>query len=295
MERIAAIYERIRNCAKRQAGEFFFLLAAVCSFFALAVIVIFLLAESIPVFEHAGFFGFVTGCEWKPAAGKFGIFPMICGSAAVILPAALLGTLWGVSAAVFMTFFCTERLYDIFRSIIDMMAGIPSIIYGLFCLEAVVPAVRRLFGGNGSCILTAALLLGIMMTPTVAAVSESALRAADSAWYFGALALGASNGECVFRVMLPAARGGIFSAVILGMGRAVGETMAVMMIAGNQAHLPSGIFDGVRTLTAGIALELGYASGLHRSALIAAALLLLMLIFIMYAIAAVIRERAHRV
>lgn len=274
-------------------GECIFLAAAVFSFFTLAAMVIFLLAESIPALSHTGIFGFITGNEWKPSAGKFGIFPMICGSLAVVLPAAVLGSLWGISTAVFVTYFCTERLYDIIKPFIELMAGIPSIIYGLFCLEVIVPAVRRIFGGDGSCILTAALLLGMMTAPTIAALSESALRSADSGWYCGALALGAAKEECVFRVMLPATRGGIFSAVILGTGRAIGETMAVMMIAGNQPRMPKGILDGVRTLTAGIALEMGYASGLHRSALIASALILLLLILIIYALAAALRRRVR--
>ena len=273
--------------------EFIFLIAALFCFFILAVMVIFLFSESRPVLSHTGISGFVTGREWKPSAGKYGVFPMIAGSLSVVIPASALGALWGVSAAVFLTYYCSDTVYDLIRPIIELMAGIPSIIYGLFCLDTVVPVVRRIFGGDGSCILTAALLLGMMMTPTAAAIAEAALRSADNGLFNGALALGAAKEECVFRVMLPAARDGIIAGILLGVGRAVGETMAVMMIAGNQARLPSDILDGVRTLTVGIALEIGYASGLHRSALIASALLLLIFVFLLYAFAAMLRERVR--
>lgn len=278
---------------KNRAAEYIFLFGAVFCFFMLSAMVFFLLSESLPALSHTGIIGFITGREWKPSAGKYGVFPMIVGSIAVVVPAAALGALCGVSAAVFLTYYCTEKIYDLIRPVIELMAGIPSIIYGLFCLDAVVPVIRRIFGGDGSCILTAALLLGMMITPTVAAVSEAALRSADGSWYSGALALGAAKEECVFRVMLPSARNGIFAGILLGTGRAVGETMAVMMIAGNQARLPSGILDGVRTLTTGIALEIGYASGLHRSALIASALLLLVLVLLIYLLAAALRERTQ--
>lgn len=282
------------NAIKEHTAEGVFLFAAVSCFFILSAMVFFLLAEAFPALSQIGIYDFMTGLEWKPSAGKYGVFPMIAGTFAIVLPAVILGSLCGISIAVFLSFFCSDGVYSIVKPITEVMVGIPSIIYGLFCLEAIVPAVRSIFGGDGSSILTAALLLGIMITPTAASVSEAALRAADRSLYCGAAALGASDEECVFRVMLPAARGGIITALLLGTGRALGETMAVIMVAGNQARLPSGILDGVRTLTAGIALEIGYASGLHRSALIALALLLLLIIVIIYLLAAAVREKLTR-
>lgn len=257
-----------------------FLTAACVSIFAVLLICAFLLANGVPAIGEIGAMKFLVGTEWKPGSGSYGVLPMIIGSVYVTAGATLVGVPVGVLCAVFMARFCPRGLRRLLKSAVDLLAGIPSIIYGFFGMMTVVPIIGRLTGTSGKGILTASVLLGMMILPTVISTTESALSAVPDSYYEGALALGATHERSVFRVVLPAARSGTLAGVVLGIGRAIGEAMAVYMVAGNQAVLPSGIFSGVRTLTANIVLEMGYATDLHRRALIATAVVLFVFVMI---------------
>lgn len=256
-----------------------FLLSACMSILSVALICIFLFANGLPVIFKIGVFDFLGGKVWKPLEGQFGIFPMIIGSIYVTAGAVLIGVPIGVLCAIFMAKFCPKGIYKIIKPAVELLAGIPSIVYGFFGLVVLVPMMRDIFG-NGKGILTASVLLGVMILPTIIAVAESAIRAVPDHYFEGALALGATHERSVFFAMLPAAKSGIFAGVILGIGRAIGETMAVVMIAGNQAIMPESITSGVRTLTANIVLEMAYAADMHKDALIGTAVVLFIFILI---------------
>ena len=260
--------------------KFVFLLAATASIAAVVLICVFLFASVIPAIKEIGVFEFLFGTTWKPANDLYGILPMIVGSVYVTAGALIIGVPVGILTAVFMARFCPGWLYKVMKPAVNLMAGIPSVVYGFFGLVVLVPFVRETFGGRGMSVLTASILLGIMILPTIISMSESSLRAVPQSYYEGGLALGASHERSVFFTVVPAAKSGIFASVILGVGRAVGETMAVMMIAGNQPIIPESITDGVRTLTTNIVLEMGYSTGLHREALIATAVVLFVFILI---------------
>ena len=265
---------------KEKAMKMVFLLAACVSILAVALICIFLFVNGIPAMQKIGLFNFLTGTAWKPGNNKFGILPMILGSIYVTAGALLVGVPIGILAAVFLAKFCPRKLYRPIKTGVDLLAGIPSVVYGFFGLVVLVPFVRDLYGGNGNSVLTASLLLGMMILPTIIETSESALQAVPEKYYQGALALGATHERSVYRTVVPAAKSGILAGVILGVGRAIGETMAVIMIAGNQARMPAGLLKGVRTLTANIVIEMGYAADLHREALIATGVVLFVFILI---------------
>lgn len=268
-----------------------FLLTACASVLAVGLICVFLFANGIPAMNKIGLFDFLLGVKWKPGNDSYGILPMILGSIYVTAGAVALGVPIGVLMAIFMAQFCPPRLYKLLKPLVDLLAGIPSIVYGFFGLIVLVPFVRNVFGGTGLSMLTAALLLAIMILPSVISVSESALRAVPSSYYEGGLALGASHERSVFFVVAPAARSGILAGVILGIGRAIGETMAVMMVAGNQPGMPSGILEGVRTLTINIVMEMGYATDLHREALIATAVVLFVFVLIINLLFSLLKRR----
>lgn len=257
-----------------------FLAAACASIIAVILICVFLFASGIPAIMEIGPFDFLLGRSWKPGQGLYGIFPMIIGSVYVTAGAIIIGVPIGLFCAVFLARYCPKGLYRIAKPVINLLAGIPSIVYGFFGLMVVVPLVQNYAGGSGKSLLTASVLLGIMILPTIINVSESNIRAVPEHYYEGSLALGATKERSIFRAVLPAAKMGILAGVILGIGRAIGETMAVVMVCGNQAILPEHITSGVRTLTANIVLEMGYASGLHRDALIATAVVLFVFILL---------------
>lgn len=263
---------------KESFFKIIFLLCAAFSILAVLLICLFLFANGIPAMHKIGFLDFLFGQKWKPGNELYGIFPMIVGSLYVTAGAIIFGVPVGLLTAIFLSKFCPEKLHGILKNGIDLLAGIPSVVYGFFGLMVIVPFVRNVFGGNGSSILTASLLLGMMILPTIISVSESALNAVPSSYYEGARALGAAHERSVFTVMLPAAKSGILAGVILGIGRAIGETMAVIMVAGNQARIPDSVLKGVRTLTANIVIEMGYAADLHREALIATGVVLFVFI-----------------
>ena len=260
--------------------EIIFLIAACASILSVALICFFLFANGVPAMNEIGFFDFIFGTDWRPSNDVYGIFPMIMGSIYVTIGAILIGVPIGILMAIFMAKFCPVRLYKILKPAVDLLAGIPSVIYGFFALVVVVPFVRNTFGGNGQSILTASMLLGMMILPTIIGVSESAIRAVPNSYYEGALALGATHERSVFFAVMPAAKSGVLAGVVLGIGRAIGETMAVMMVAGNQARMPAGLLKGVRTLTTNIVMEMGYAADLHREALIATGVVLFVFILL---------------
>lgn len=257
-----------------------FLLSACISILAVILICFFLFSEGLPAIVEIGPGDFLLGTVWKPLEGLFGILPMIVGSIYVTAGAIVFGVPVGLLCAVFLAKFCPSGLYRIFKPAVDLLAGIPSIVYGFFGLMVIVPVMQQLAGTGGKGVLTASIMLGIMILPTIISVSESAIRAVPESYYEGALALGATHERSVFFTTLPAAKSGILAGVILGVGRAIGETMAVVMIAGNQPVIPGSILSGVRTMTANIVLEMGYATGLHREALIATAVVLFVFILI---------------
>ncbi len=257
-----------------------FFLTACVSVAAVALICFFMFANGIPAMHKIGFTEFIFGLKWKPELELFGIFPMIVGSIIVTAGAVVIGVPVGIMTAIFMARFCPARFYPVMRHGVNLLAGIPSVVYGFFGLTAIVPVIRTVFGGSGTSILAASIVLAIMILPTIVSVSETSLRAVPSLYFEGSLALGACKERSVFFAELPAAKSGIIAGVILGVGRAVGETMAVIMVAGNQAVLPHGLTKGIRTLTANIVLEMGYAAGLHREALIATAVVLFFFILV---------------
>lgn len=265
---------------KEKFWEIIFLLAAGFSFLAVLLICLFLFANGIPAIQKIGVADFLFGTKWKPGNDLYGIFSMILGSFYVTAGAVIVGVPVGLMTAVFLSKFCPEWLHKILKPAIDLLAGIPSVVYGFFGLMVIVPAVRNVFGGNGSSILTASILLGMMILPTIISVSESALNAVPQSFYEGSRALGATHERSVFKTMLPAAKSGIMAGIILGIGRAIGETMAVIMVAGNQARIPDSILKGIRTLTANIVIEMGYATDLHREALIATGVVLFVFILL---------------
>lgn len=257
-----------------------FLLAACVSVVIVMMICGFLFAKGLPTMVEIGVGDFLLGTKWKPSIDVYGILPMILGSFYVTVGALVIGVPVGILTAIFMAYFCPEKLYGILKPAVELLAGIPSVVYGFFGLVMLVPLVRDNFGGTGFGILTASILLGIMLLPTVISVAEAALHAVPKSYYEGALALGADHTHSVFSIIVPAAKSGIFAAIVLGIGRAIGETMAVIMVAGNQARVPQSLLDGVRTMTANIVIEMGYAADLHRDALIATAVVLFIFIVI---------------
>lgn len=265
---------------KEKLWEIIFLIAAGFSILAVLLICLFLFANGIPAMHKIGLTNFMFGTKWRPGNDLYGIFPMIAGSLYVTAGAILTGVPVGLMTAIFLSKFCPKWLHKMLKPAIDLLAGIPSVVYGFFGLMVIVPFVRNVFGGNGSSILTASLLLGMMILPTIISVSETALNAVPQSYYEGSRALGATHERSVFLTMLPAAKSGIMAGMILGIGRAIGETMAVIMVAGNQARLPDSVLKGVRTLTANIVIEMGYATDLHREALIATGVVLFVFILL---------------
>ena len=267
---------------KETIAKYIFFIAAITSVLCVILICLFLFMNGIPAMGKIGVFDFLLGQKWAPknSPPSFGIFPMIIGSIYVTAGAIIIGVPIGILTAVFMAKFCPKGIYKYLKSAVDLLAGIPSIIYGFFGIMIIVPFVKDTFGGNGNSILTASILLGFMILPTIIGVTESAIRAIPANYYEGALALGATHERSIFRVILPAAKSGILAGVVLGIGRAIGETMAVMMVVGNQARFPNSILKGVRTLTTNIVLEMGYAADLHKEALIATAVVLFVFILI---------------
>ena len=261
--------------------KYVFLISALISVLSIILIFYFIFSGGLPFILRQGVWEFLTGTNWRPTASQpeFGILPMIVGSLIVTGGAILIGVPIGVLTAVYMVFYCPERYYRYAKSAINLMAAIPSIVYGFFALQIFVPFFR-LMGRSGMNMVTASLLLGIMILPTIIGLSESAIRNVPKSYYQGAIGLGTTHEGAILTVVVPAAKNGILSSVILGIGRAIGETMAVILVAGNQPRIPTELNQGVRTLTTNIVMEMAYATGQHREALIATAVVLFVFILI---------------
>ena len=281
------------NKFKEQGMKVVFTVAACVSILAVFLICLFLFASGIPAIGKIGPLNFLFGTEWRPSNDVYGIFPMIVASIYVTGGAILIGVPIALFTSVFMARYCPKKIYRPLKSGIELMAGVPSIVYGFFGLVLMVPLIREVFGGTGTSWLAASLLLAIMILPTIIGPTESALRSVPESYYEGSLALGATKERSIFFVILPAAKSGILAAVVLGIGRAIGETMAVIMVAGNQARMPQGLLKGLRTLTANIVTEMGYATGLHREALIATGVVLFVFILIINLCLSLLNRRAN--
>lgn len=284
----------VKNQFKEFAMRAVFFIAACISILAVILICWFIFSNAFPAIKEIGVSEFLLGTKWKPLNNIFGIFPMIIGSLYVTAIAIAIGVPIGVLCAVFMAKYCPKKLYRFIKPAIDLLAGIPSVVYGFFGLVVIVPAVRQIFGG-GKSVFTAAILLAIMILPTVISISEASLRAVPQSYYEGALALGATKERSIFGVSLPSAKSGVSAGIILGIGRAIGETTAIVMIAGNQPIIPESIFSGVRTLTTNIILEMGYAQDLHREALIATAAVLFIFILLINLLFSALKGRDSKI
>lgn len=299
--------ENMNETATRQKGEMknllekvmhgVFFVCALASILAAALICIFLFVNGIPAIREIGVLDFLTGTTWKPGNDVYGILPMIVGSIYITAGAIVIGVPIGLLTAIFMAFYCPKRIYGVLKPCTELLAGIPSIVYGFFGMVVIVPVVlevAKFFGAgisSGSTILSASILLGIMILPTIIGVSEAALRAVPNAYYEGAVAMGATHERAIFSVMLPAAKSGVLAGIVLGIGRAIGETMAVIMVAGNQPRLTASLLKGIRTMTANIVMEMGYATGLHREALIATGVVLFVFILLINLTFSVLKRR----
>lgn len=279
---------------KEKVMHALFAISAGMCIVAVLLICVFLFANGLPFFEKVNVFEFLSGTKWKPSNEIFGLFPMILASIYVTGGALLIGAPLGIGCAIYLARFCPKRLYRILQPAIALLAGIPSVVYGFFGLMVLVPFVRETFGGNGNSLLTASILLAIMILPTIIQVAQAALRTVSESYYQGSLALGATSESSTMRVILPAAKSGILAALVLGIGRAIGETMAVMMVAGNQARMPAGILKGVRTLTTNIVMEMGYAADLHREALIATGVVLFVFILLINLLFSILNRRSSQ-
>ncbi|WP_101723441.1 phosphate ABC transporter permease subunit PstC [Eggerthella timonensis] len=278
---------------KEGIAKALFVGAAGISILAVALICVFLFANGVPAIAQIGLPEFLFGTTWRPANDIYGIFPMIIGSIYVTAGAIVVGVPTGLLCAIFLSRFASGKIAAVLKPGVELLAGIPSVVYGFFGLVLIVPFIRANMPGNGLSLLAAAVLLGIMILPTIITVAQSALDAVPKKYYEGALALGADHERSVFRVIVPAATSGIMAGVVLGVGRAIGETMAVIMVAGNQPLIPESIFNGVRTMTANIVLEMGYAADLHRGALVATGVVLFVFILLITMLFNVIKKRGE--
>lgn len=281
------------NTMKEKGAKWLFIAAASTSIICVFLICAFLFVNGFGTMGKIGFLDFILGKIWRPLNNIFGILPMILGSIEVTALAFIFGVPMGICCAIYLVYFCPKRAYKKLKFFIDLLAGIPSIVYGFFGLVCIVPIFRELFGGSGKSILTAGFILGIMILPTIISVSESSLKAVDKSYYEGSLALGATHERSVFFASVPAAKSGMIAGVILGLGRAIGETMAVNYVIGNQSIMPFNILMGGRTLTTNIVLEMGYATDLHREALIATAVVLFIFILMINLAFAYLKRRIH--
>lgn len=271
-----------------------FAAAALICVAAVALICVFLFAGGLPFFTRYNVWNFLSGQRWAPAdgdAGVYGVLPMIVGSAYITAGALVIGGPIGILTGIYLARFCPPTLTKVLNPTIALMAGVPSVVYGFFGITTLVPLVRGLFGGNGFSILTASLLLGMMILPTVIQLTNSAVKAVPESYYEGSLALGATDERSVFRATVPAAKSGILAALVLAVGRAIGETMAVIMVAGSQPRITTNLLKGIRTLTGNIVMEMGYAADMHREALIATGVVLFVFILMINMLFSALKRR----
>lgn len=266
-------------------------ITAIFSIIIILLIILFILVEGLPAFEDYGFFNFLFGMTWSPNDGQFGVFAMIIGSIYVTLLSLLMAVPLSLLCAIFMAEVAPQSVRRILKPVIETLSGIPSVVYGFFGLIVLVPIIRTYFGGTGFSLFTASLILTVMVLPTIITISQDSLRAVPHEYREASFGLGATNWQTIRHILFPAALPGIITAIILGMGRAIGETLAVIMVAGNVVQIPGSIFDPVRTLTANIALEMGYATGLHYNALFGTAIVLFLIIIILLLVANYIQRK----
>ena len=278
---------------KEKIIEKMFLLIAFSSISILALIAIFIFGEGLPLIWKIGPGDFILGERWVPSQGSFGILPMIVGSFWVTLGALSLGVPLGLACAIFLCEWTPPWAAMVLRPAIQLLAAIPSVIYGFWGLVVLVPLVRNLLGGPGLSILSGSIILGFMILPTIISISEDSLKALPSSYKAGGLALGATHWQTIWRILIPAAKSGIVASIILGIGRAIGETMAMIMILGNAVKMPTSFLDSARTLTTNIGIEMGYASGDHRQALFATGVILFFIIMILNASAVIFSRRRN--
>ena len=284
----------MKSHVSESIAKVIFGVAAAVSILAVALICVFLFAKGLPAMGKIGLVEFLTGTQWRPANDIYGILPMIVGSICVTLGALELGVPVGMLCAIFLSRFASPRVEKLLMPGVQLLAGIPSVVYGFFGLVVIVPWLRGVFRVQGMSILAASIVLGIMILPTIITTAKNAIDAVPASYYEGSLALGADHERSVFRIMVPAAASGIVSGIVLGLGRAIGETMAVVMVAGNQVQIPDSLLDGVRTLTTNVVLEMGYAADLHREALIATAVVLFVFILIINLAFALLKARSTK-
>ncbi len=286
-KKLKSIFEKIT--------EKIFLICSLISILSLVIITIFIFAKGSPIFFKVGFTDIIFGMEWKPLEGKFGILPMILASFYVTAGATLIGVSVGLMTAVLLAEISPKKLSGIIRPAVELLAGIPSVVYGFFGLIVIVPLIDKYFGGGGNSLLAAIIILSIMILPTIVSISETSIRAVPKEYKEGSLALGASHIETIFKVILPAAKSGISAAIVLGMGRAIGETMAVILVIGNTPQIPNSLIERARTLTSNIAIEMGYAQGLHQESLFATGVVLFIFIMILNIILNVFIRKAGEI
>ena len=265
---------------KEKAMKIVFLFTALVSVACVVLICVFLISSGVPAMKEIGFGRFLLGRTWEPGAEIFGIFPMIVGSVYVTGLALLIGVPVALLTAVYLAYFCPAQVYRFIKPAIELLAGIPSVVYGFFGLMVIVPMITEVFGGTGNSLLAVIFILSAMILPTMVSLCETAVRAVPQAYREGSLALGSTDMQTLFKVTLPAAKSGVLNAIVLSIGRAIGETMAVILVCGNRASMPTSILDPVRPMTANIALELSYASGLQERALYATGVVLLVFIVV---------------
>ena len=289
----AAIPSVNRAAAAREIlMRILFAVAAAVFIVVVLVICVYLFVSAVPTISEIGWIDFLFGDRWLPSSGYYGVGTLVVGTACATAGALVVGVPLGLLVAVFMAFYCPKPLYSFLKPLTNILAGIPSIVYGYFGLQLIVPMIQQMFhAASGTTLLTTAIVLGIMIMPTIISITENSLRAVPKSYYEGTIALGATKERAIFRTMFPAAKSGVMTSIILGLGRAFGETAAVVFICGNSAQFPTSLLDPIRTLSSNIALEMGYARHLHREALIACAVVLFVFILLITLLVMLLRRK----
>ncbi|MCX5805681.1 MAG: phosphate ABC transporter permease subunit PstC [Proteobacteria bacterium] len=273
------------NFTKERFVKYVLTIFALSSLLFLFLIFIFILYEGLPLFHKIGLKNIILGFKWAPTKGSFGIFPMIVSSFLVTFGALVVGAPMGLSCAIYLSEYSGKKMKMFLKPALELLAGIPSVVYGFLGVVYIVPVVRNYFGGAGFSLLSTSIILGVMILPTVISISFDAITSVPRTYREGSFAMGATKWQTIYKVVIPSAKSGILASFILGMGRAIGETMAVIMTAGNALKIPTSILDPLRTLTGNIALELSYATGDHRQGLFSTGVVLLVIIMILNYIA----------
>lgn len=277
---------------QEKLNEKLYLISALISIALIFSITLFIFIKGVPAIKEIGIKNFILGTNWKPGDGQYGILPMIVGSIYVTIGACLVGVPIGLFTAIYLSEMANKKTADFLRKVVELLAGIPSVVFGFFGLVSIVPLIDKFFGGGGNSLFASSIILGIMILPTIISISEASIRSVPKEYKEGSLALGSTHIDSIFKVMLPSAKSGILASIVLALGRAIGETMAVILVSGNTPLIPHSIFDRVRTLTSNIAIEMGYAYGLHQDALFATGVILFVFIMIINGVFLVFNRKA---